>query len=74
VTLAYLAGEVQVSVVDDGRGDASSGGDPGHGLVGMRERVLLQGGSLRAGPRTGGGFAVQATLPLADPARIRAQQ
>jgi signal transduction histidine kinase len=74
VTLAYLTGEVQVSVVDDGRGDASSGGDPGHGLVGMRERVLLQGGALRAGPRTGGGFAVQATLPLAVPARIRAQQ
>jgi signal transduction histidine kinase len=36
----------------------------GHGLVGMRERVALLGGSLTAGPVAGGGFVVAAVLPL----------
>jgi signal transduction histidine kinase len=37
---------------------------PGYGLVGMRERVALYGGALKAGPQETGGFAVQATLPI----------
>ena len=40
---------------------------PGIGLSGMRERVIALGGSLRAGPRAGGGFSVRAELPLAAP-------
>jgi signal transduction histidine kinase len=36
----------------------------GHGLAGMRERVALLGGQLRAGPEPGGGFAVRAVLPM----------
>ncbi len=45
------------------------GGSPGHGLEGMRERVTLQGGSVHAGPRIGGGFEVTATVPYsAEPA------
>ena len=36
----------------------------GHGLLGMRERVTALGGALTAGPRHGGGFRVQAILPL----------
>jgi signal transduction histidine kinase len=38
--------------------------DPGHGLIGMRERVRVVGGELHAGPRVGGGFDVRARLPL----------
>ncbi|MFF4290837.1 sensor histidine kinase [Streptomyces sp. NPDC001633] len=60
-------GEVRIEVVDDGAGNAAASnrvelrGD--HGLVGMRERVMMYGGTLAAGPRPGGGFAVSACLP-----------
>ncbi|MEU4422698.1 histidine kinase [Actinoplanes sp. NPDC024001] len=46
---------------------ASAVPDPapgGHGLIGMRERVGLFGGTLRAGPRPSGGYAVCATFPI----------
>ena len=39
----------------------------GQGIPGMRERARALGGSLEAGPRPGGGFRVQATLPVAGP-------
>ena len=58
--------ELTVEVVDDGGGQAAAAAHDsgGHGLVGMRERVALLGGELRAGPRPAGGFAVNARLPL----------
>jgi signal transduction histidine kinase len=57
---------VTIEVRDDGAGPAGPvGAAGGHGLVGMRERVAVLGGQLRAGPEPGGGFTVQATLPLA---------
>jgi signal transduction histidine kinase len=40
---------------------------PGHGLVGMRERVTMLGGSLSAGPAPDGGFVVSAVLPVDEP-------
>ena len=40
--------------------------EPGHGLVGIGERVEMLGGRLRTGPREGGGFVVSARLPLRD--------
>ncbi len=53
-----------VSVADDGRGPAGPADERGHGLDGMRERVAVHGGALRCGPRPGGGFLLEAELPL----------
>ncbi|WP_380285972.1 sensor histidine kinase [Kitasatospora purpeofusca] len=70
VLLTYRPDGVTVEVSDDGRGAPSQGaehepGRGGYGLIGMRERVALHGGTLAAGPRPEGGFAVVAELPLA---------
>ncbi len=56
---------VAIEVLDDGHGVSTL---PGSGLwiVGMRERALLLGGSLDAGPRPGGGFQVVAHLPIGE--------
>jgi signal transduction histidine kinase len=66
VTVRYGDGEVEVEVRDDGRGmtGADVNGVPGRGLVGMRERAALLGGTLEAGPLPGGGYRVRARLPL----------
>jgi signal transduction histidine kinase len=57
------AGTLTVTVTDDGRGPRSTNGH-GHGLVGMRERVAVLGGTFDAGARSQGGFGIRARLPL----------
>ncbi|MGC9669938.1 sensor histidine kinase [Planosporangium sp. 12N6] len=53
-----------LEVCDTGRGPRPGGGPVGHGLLGMRERVTLYGGTIRTGPRPGGGFRVSARIPV----------
>ena len=69
VSVSHDHGSVLLRVVN-GPGSTPSppSSEPrlGHGLTGMRERVTLLGGSLSAGPRPDGGFAVSAVLPLRD--------
>lgn len=78
VELVYGPGEIQVSVTDDGSGrgggrERGKGVDPdrmrrhgGHGLIGMRERAKLYGGTIVVGPRREGGFGVRLTLPTSE--------
>jgi signal transduction histidine kinase len=63
VILSYTPEALEVDVLDDGRGSPGNGSG-GHGLVGMRERAALLGGTLEAGPDPGGGYRVRARLPL----------
>jgi signal transduction histidine kinase len=68
VTVAVRPGSdaLELRVTDEGSrtpGLAPSS-KPGKGILGMRERCLLLGGELDAGPLAGGGFEVRARLPL----------
>ncbi len=74
LALRYRPGRVGVEVTDDGGGrlvaappraasPGTGGPGAGHGLVGMRERVAVHGGTFAAGPRLGGGWYVTAEVP-----------
>ncbi|WDG30487.1 sensor histidine kinase [Streptomyces sp. CA-278952] len=73
VRLVYFDDGLGLLIEDDGRGAAhelyeDGGADgAGHGMIGMRERIGMVGGTLDAGPRPGGGFRISALLPLKPP-------
>jgi signal transduction histidine kinase len=72
VVIRYGAREVELDVVNEGPvAEPVLVGPPGtgNGLLGMRERAAVFGGSLRAGPRPEGGFQVRVKLPL-DPSAL----
>ncbi|AUG75959.1 sensor histidine kinase [Kitasatospora sp. MMS16-BH015] len=71
VELTYRPEELLVEVRDDGAGGPPAeptSGRAGYGLVGMKERVALHGGSLTAGPPAEGGYLVLGRFPLAPTA------
>jgi len=68
VIIGYEGTAVRLEILDDGRGVNGRATPGGHGLVGMRERVGVYGGSFEAGPRTGGGFRVAVRLPYGETA------
>jgi signal transduction histidine kinase len=63
VTVRYCPGELQIEVRDNGRGGSARNG-PGHGLVGVRERVRIYGGEVTAETAAGGGFILSTSFPL----------
>lgn len=67
VELEYEPDALRLRVRDRGPGAAAPDPD-GHGLLGMRERAIMVGGTLTAGPAEGGGFCVEAMLPVAGDA------
>ena len=64
VTLRYGPDELEIEVRDDGSGGGASSNGPGYGLVGIRERVKIYGGTMTAGAAPDGGFVLDARLPL----------
>jgi signal transduction histidine kinase len=66
VLLDWQPQSLSVTVTDDGaaRADPGASATDGLGLSGMRERLAVHGGTLRAGPRSRTGWLVQATLPF----------
>jgi signal transduction histidine kinase len=66
ICLTYATSEVTLLVTNQPPPQAplADGERPGHGLIGMRERVAMAGGELRAGPTEDGGFEVFARLPI----------
>ncbi len=69
VRLRYGPDAVEIVIADDGRGAAAPNDGDGHGLVGMRERASMYGGTAEAAPLPGGGFQVVARLPLREGAK-----
>jgi signal transduction histidine kinase len=67
VTLTYVDSRLELEVVDQGRGSASTAVQGGHGIRGMRERAAAVGGRLEAAPGPQGGFRVWAQLPAGAP-------
>ncbi|WP_435298378.1 sensor histidine kinase [Timonella sp. A28] len=64
IVLAWGSTNVTLEIEDDGRGAASTSDGAGMGLLGMRERAALFGGTVKTGPRHGGGFRVELNLPV----------
>jgi signal transduction histidine kinase len=63
VRVDYGPDAITIDVVDDGTARTTSGAPAGHGLIGMRQRARVFGGTTTAGPAPGGGWHVRAELP-----------
>jgi signal transduction histidine kinase len=67
VAIKYTPGAVHVEVTDTGGAStASAGAGAGRGLIGLRERLAVYGGTLQAGVRPTGGYRVHAVIPFEE--------
>jgi signal transduction histidine kinase len=70
VALGEASGFYEVAITDNGTAPTPSGETEGRGLLGMRERAELLGGTLEAGAAPGGGFRVAARIPVRTDGRF----
>ena len=68
VEVSYGEETLQLRVRDHGPGPAEGELAAGHGLVGMRDRATIAGGTFSCGAAEGGGFVVDVTLPTVEAA------
>jgi signal transduction histidine kinase len=68
VEVSYEADALHLRIRDYGPGPANGELVPRHGLLGMRDRATIAGGTLSYGAAEGGGFEVAVTLPVAEAA------
>ncbi len=68
VRIEYRAHDLLIDVANEAPAGPGTGlgGGSGRGLIGLRERIAIYGGSLEAGPRPGGGWRVRVTIPLEE--------
>ncbi len=65
VNVSWCPDALELEVIDaGGEFTEPAPGSSGHGIAGMSERAALHGGTVEAGPAPGGGFVVQARIPL----------
>ena len=76
VRVERVGDRVELSIVDNGRHTSGTlvGVSGGNGLIGMRERALVFGGTLEAGPRPTGGWQVRASLPIGAEQGLRVER
>jgi signal transduction histidine kinase len=69
VRVAYQPDRLLLDITNQPGTTPRSRVNGGHGIIGMRERAALFGGSMKAEPQAGGGYRVQAAIPLPSPER-----
>ncbi|MFD3512885.1 sensor histidine kinase [Streptomyces sp. NPDC058657] len=74
VQVAHSPAGLRLRIDDAGPATGDDAGGSGNGLAGMRERAAALGGTIEAGPRPGGGFRVEAELPLSGTPQQQAPQ
>jgi signal transduction histidine kinase len=75
VHVDYGTARLSIEVTDTGGARPSSAdAGSGRGLVGLRERLALYGGTLEAGPRIRGGYRLHAVIPLVPAANPDPQE
>jgi signal transduction histidine kinase len=68
VTVTYAPDSIRVEITDSGGSSTSAAGTgSGRGLIGLRERLAVYGGTLQAGIRPTGGYRVSAEIPIDQP-------
>jgi len=64
VRIEYRTDDLLITVLNEGGYPQAASSPGGRGLIGLRERLAIYGGELDAGPRPGGGWRVEARIPL----------